>query len=931
AWDEANYAYAGLKVENGRITSCPIRETTDFYFAVMQDIPVDDQLTTVPTVDHTQYGITMKLVDFKTTESHDGSPTTKEQHDVIGDSRYIQYEGVKGLLSTDLKENGYPVASKTGKSLGVLYAGAQEVNHLFIGSTYSGSGYYEFDSTQNFASLQSNGDFKVYKELGTYDQSNKLTLKHGQFFPYNDLQAGLFAAVNNRNLYDAVGKLLPDSDPRKNERLYLIRNANCFFGLEIEASFTQTANGLDAWGHDIIYEFTGDDDFWLYVDGELIIDLGGIHSALPGSVNYSTGEVMVNGKETSLRDLFYENYLGRGHSAAEAEEYVDGIFRQNSSGNWVFQDYSTHTMKIFFMERGGGASNLHMRFNLSSVKPGTVLLSKELSGIDETESVLAEFPYQIWYKTEGSDEEHLLTQEGSDIRVFYKDSVTPVTYHDTFVIHDADGDLSYDSVFMLKPGEMAEIDIPDEAISYRIVECGLNSAVYRSVTVNGSAAEETAVTGHSGRKDAGIDYAAAKDRAQVLFVNEVDPEALRTLTITKRLFREDGTTEIGSVDDASTFNFRLYLATEFDGDVKDMPADMQTYHVKDGDGNYCSWNESEQKLVPLGISDLEDLTPDQKEAATFTTSMNGSITMIPAGFTVEVRNLLAGTRFMVEERASEIPDGYSFQKYVYNGNVSEDENHEPVSAETGIADTVQAGQDPHVDVCNLRGWGLRVNKTWSDAAYMAERDAVHFAVFTGTGDSDLTLVPDTVRRMEQKESTLYWYFLHLPVNVPFDQYLIREVTVSNPGSAVNDDGVLVDPGTVTPIPDGGELTVSGKQKGETERAEFTYSALYEKGTPDEYSHVRVDSVTNNRPGVVLKKADWNGAPLAGAEFVLKDSSGNPVGTFVSDAQGQITVAFLSDNKEYTLTETKTPQGWHGLEEPMTILLYNGSVTVGNIE
>ena len=147
----------------------------------------------------------------------------------------------------------------------------------------------------------------------------------------------------------------------------------------------------------------------------------------------------------------------------------------------------------------------------------------------------------------------------------------------------------------------------------------------------------------------------------------------------------------------------------------------------------------------------------------------------------------------------------------------------------------------------------------------------------------------------------------------------------------NDDGILVDPGTVTPIPDGGELTLSGMQKGETERAEFTYSALYEKGTPDEYSHVRVDSVTNNRPGVVLKKADWNGAPLAGAEFVLKDSSGNWVGTFVSDEQGQITVAFLSDNKEYTLKETRTPKGWHGLEEPMTILLYNGSVTVGNIE
>ena len=52
----------------------------------------------------------------------------------------------------------------------------------------------------------------------------------------------------------------------------------------MSASFSQTPSGKDAWGHDIIFEFTGDDDFWLYVDGQLVIDLGGVHSALPGKV-----------------------------------------------------------------------------------------------------------------------------------------------------------------------------------------------------------------------------------------------------------------------------------------------------------------------------------------------------------------------------------------------------------------------------------------------------------------------------------------------------------------------------------------------------------------------------------------------------------------------------------------------------------------------
>ena len=66
-------------------------------------------------------------------------------------------------------------------------------------------------------------------------------------------------------------------------------SADYFFGMELEASFTQTHSGVDAWGNDMIFEFTGDDDFWLYVDGVRVIDLGGIHSALSGSVNFRTG------------------------------------------------------------------------------------------------------------------------------------------------------------------------------------------------------------------------------------------------------------------------------------------------------------------------------------------------------------------------------------------------------------------------------------------------------------------------------------------------------------------------------------------------------------------------------------------------------------------------------------------------------------------
>ena len=910
AWDDNNYAIVGLKVEDGQIAAGPFSEAEDFYFAVMQDTPVDDTLTTVPTVDHTQYGITMKLVNFD---------TRAEMSNFLGDDSggAVKYT-VPGLLSTELGEDGYPTAA--GGSLGTLFAGGEEVNHLFIASTLNATGYYEFDSAQNFASLQEDHNFKVYKELGSYDSGgNKPTLKHGQFFPFNDLEPGVFASVNGKNLYSSTGGLLPESDPRKYEQLYLVKNTDCYFGMEIEASFTQTPSGLDDWKHDIIYEFTGDDDFWLYVDGELVIDLGGIHSALPGSVNFRTGEVNVNGQHTTLYELFYQNYLGRGHTEEEAQAYVDEKFEQNSAGQWIFKEYTTHTMRIFYMERGAGASNLHTRFNLASVKPGTVDLSKQLSGVDTTESMLAQFLYQIWYKKAEDDTEYLLTQDKGDWPcVLYKDTATLVPYYASFPVDGVD----YPSVFLLKPDETAEITFPDDAVSYRIVECGVNTEVYSGVTVNGTAVEGTAVEGCDNRSDFGIDYATTKERARVAYVNQVNPDALRTLTIMKKLYDETGENELRN--DTARFSFRLALGTEYDTELT--PAMMYTYHVKDQEGAYCVWNAEQQAFVSLGKTNYSDLSAEEKENASFHTSLNGAITQIPAYYSVEIREVLAGTQYRVEERSNEIPDGYSFQKYELYRDVHDSACEESV---TPLQGTVETHKDPLAAVCNLKGWGLRVVKSWSDAEYMAERDATYFAVFTGSDEDSLSLVEGTVRRLPQSESSLYWYFQVLPVNVPFDQYEIREVIVQNP--TVDESGVVTAYDSLTLIHPGGTLILNGKQKGESESSGFNYTVSYTKGSIPEDSNVRADTVENIRPGILLRKQDWNGNPLEDAAFTLADQGGELIGSFVSDAEGLITVAFLRENADYLLTETKAPQSYHGPEQALTLRLEGETLRVSGPE
>ena len=945
AWDDASYAYVGLKVVDNHIVPCPKSEAMDFYFAIMQDQLEDDRLHPVPTIDNELYGITMKMINFNTPymapNGNSTQTTSLEQHTVLGDSTggAVKYPNA-GLLSTNLGPDGYPIATKTGISLSELYVADQlmDVNHLFIQSTHDATGYFEFNSSQNSATLidPATGnlvnDFTVYQELATHDKNERNTLKHGQFLPYNSIQPGFFAEVNPYNNYSITAEELPNSDPRKGERLYKIADPDFYFGMELEASFVQPSNGKDAWDHDIIYEFTGDDDFWLYVDGELVIDLGGIHSALNGSVNYCTGEVKIPNRSgtmitTSIYDIFRSNYEARGMSEAEIEVALDERF-MNDHGNMRFKDYTAHTMKIFFMERGAGASNLHMRFNLSSVKKGTVQLSKKLSGVDATESILAEFPYQVFYTikdTLGIETEYPLTNRDPLINPpVYVGTTSPVRFLESLTF----GGVSYSNVYMLRPGETAEIEFPDQTMSYRLVECGVNTDVYDHVFANDAELTGTEILGHSTRKDYGISGDSVENRSTVIYDNHVREGAMRNLTITKKLYDVTGVEEIHyDPDHPVTFSLRLYFSTEFDDDL--VAASMHTYHVKDDSGNYCRWDGELGRFISLGETDYDALSAEQKAQASFYTSPNGSISKIPAFYTVEVREVLAGTQYKVEERNYEIPDGYSRMKYVlYDQNAVPAGTESLITPPVGTIPSDETERDPHVDVCNVKGFGLRVYKNWSDKDYLSYRDPTYFAVFIG---NSATPISGTVKQLpfDADPETLYWYFDTLESGYTFADYTVREVAVVNP--TVDADGLVTAYDSLDRIDDDDTFTLNGTLKGDSGTTLYTYLAHYHSEVAHD-TNVRVYTVINVRKGIVIQKlawgesGAWGGEGLSGAKFKLLRGD-LLIGEFTSVDSGWVTEAYLSENVPYTLIETLSPQGHYGLQTPLTLTLSNGVLTV----
>ena len=902
-WDETYYSYVGLKVdlENKRVVPCPSSQSDDFYFARIKEPLV--HLTEVQTVNNNDYGISMKMIDFNNTIVNKR------------DSLQTQYFGLDsnktGLLSSNL-ENGYPESTTNHTSLRQLFAGDQEVNHLFIQSVYDESGYFEYDSTKNYAYLNGS-DFEVYDQLGTVERSgNHNTMRHGQFMPYNSLIDPATGepwpySDTYSNTTTVTASQLPQDDPRYGEGLHEIptSEADYFFGMEMSASFTQTASGLDAWGHDIIFEFSGDDDFWLYVDDELILDLGGVHSAMTGSVNFRTGIVTGrNGQTKTLREIFRSNYLARnpGASTEEVNTYLSRFFED---GETVFRDYSTHRMNVFYMERGAGASNLFMRFNLTAVKPGEVTLSKEVTGSDNIDYDLMEFPYQILYKTQDDSpyDEHssyrLLTQDENDPAVTYQGSKRPVKFAQSFT--PVNGTEEYENVFFLKAGEIASINMPDNVVEYKIVECGVNMNIFKSVEANGTLLSQE---GDTGRRDYEVPPSSIEDRPEVDYVNEVDPDSLRNLTVTKKLWDEggkDGNPLNGYDDDETTFRFRISMSAQ--GSSELVPAVYKKYYVKDPVGNYCRWDAQQKRFVSLGIQDYPKLAEyiaiHSEEGVVFETSLYGTVSDIPGGFSMEFRGLPVDSSFKAEERDGEIPKGYTRIEY-------ERDQGSFISDEEPNQGTIRPSEDPHVLVHNKRGWGLTIKKIWSDADYMDSHDDIYFAIYINR-----VLLENSVRKLSSPSSSVYYYFDELAQGADFEDYKIYEVRLTNPQT--DDEGNISYDG-IEKIEEGGVLNVGGTPKGGTHQDSFSYDVAYTEGEPsggtEDHRNVREDTVTNTRRGIRLIKKDWNGNVLPGAVFTLKDSDGVPVGaqTYTSDFDGLITIAYV-DPGTYMLEETIPPSGF----------------------
>jgi len=291
------------------------------------------------------------------------------------------YLSVQGIVQSTLS-NGYPVLTN-GQSLNYLFDGDDrtgaktaytDVNHLFIKDE---KGYYRYNSNENYAyynpSQGDNGNFAVY--AGTFNEEGTTGNEAVGFFPFNDYDS-YYNCIHGGYHPGRHGSFQWYS-PHNGVDSDKIGHYNHQFGMSLEANFVMTPDGKYL-GDDIVFNFSGDDDLWVFVDGVLVLDIGGVHNPVAGNINFNTGDVTVSDEVHG--GVKPAQLVANGGAAGPAtiKQAFERVGKQ-----WDDSPYTRHKLQVFYLERGGMYSNLAIDFNLPVYK--TVTVEKKLEGLTETQ------------------------------------------------------------------------------------------------------------------------------------------------------------------------------------------------------------------------------------------------------------------------------------------------------------------------------------------------------------------------------------------------------------------------------------------------------------------------------------------------------------------------------------------------------------------
>lgn len=194
-------------------------------------------------------------------------------------------------------------------------------------------------------------------------------------------------------------------------------NLNYGFGTQFTIPFTVTETGKNVDGTPMTFKFTGDDDVWVYIDGALVLDMGGAHCKAEGEINFATQMATITTGTSNAKLGNQATAGGRVKAEDNGNGTVDfkNITVKKSDGNTISlannmkESGKVHELKMYYMERGMWDSNMSISYSFVPL-PSGLTLSKTLdttdvnAGLKNAVQGLDNFDFKIQKKNLKTDE-----------------------------------------------------------------------------------------------------------------------------------------------------------------------------------------------------------------------------------------------------------------------------------------------------------------------------------------------------------------------------------------------------------------------------------------------------------------------------------------------------------------------------------------------
>ncbi|OUN67670.1 hypothetical protein B5G11_15610 [Drancourtella sp. An57] len=272
-------------------------------------------------------------------------------------------ENIKFAKKAAFFDTAFDTAKAT-RDIGTKYS---DVNFKFLYNEDTNE--YSYNSEENHVHFD-----KSTKTITQYSGSGPKTLSDGTdfqksgFFPFTD---------ENDNMTDYGFGMRMDVDFLLNENGTLDGNEN---------------------GEAMQFSFSGDDDVWVFIDGQLALDLGGLHSRRGGTIDFKTGTVTYDQVQNEDGQYVSPTPVDGSGSCPDTEFLHD-------------LEPGTHTLTMYYLERGGNDSNCEIKFNLLVVnRQGTLKFQKQ----DENGTALEGALFGLYETTDDIENENPIQEARSD-------------------------------------------------------------------------------------------------------------------------------------------------------------------------------------------------------------------------------------------------------------------------------------------------------------------------------------------------------------------------------------------------------------------------------------------------------------------------------------------------------------------------------------